>query len=61
MEDADIFYWHLVYFTAIWCTYCIGIWYIFGNLVIFPLFGMLYQEKSGNPAYKNGSKIQIFA
>jgi hypothetical protein len=28
-------YGHLVYFTAIWC--------------IFPRFGMLYREKSGNP------------
>jgi hypothetical protein len=36
MEDVGIFYGHLVYFMAIW--------------YIFPCFGMLYQEKSGNPA-----------
>jgi hypothetical protein len=44
------------YFTAIWYTYFTAIWYILmpfgmfcGNLVYFSRFGMLYQEKSGNP------------
>jgi hypothetical protein len=48
MENAGKFYGHLKYFT--------GIWYIlwpFGNVVaiwyIFPRFGILCQEKSGNP------------
>jgi hypothetical protein len=50
LEAVGIFYGHLVYFTSIW--------YIFGHLVyfvviryIFSRFGMLYQEKSGNPTY----------
>jgi hypothetical protein len=48
IENLGIFYDHLVYFTAIGN--------IFGHLVyfvvilyIFPRFGILYQEKSGNP------------
>jgi hypothetical protein len=48
MDDVGVFHGHLVYFTASW--------YIFGRLVyfmvtwyIFPRFGMLSQEKSGNP------------
>jgi hypothetical protein len=36
MEDVGIFYGHLVYSTVIW--------------YISPRFGMLHQEKSGNPA-----------
>jgi hypothetical protein len=42
--------------------YILTIWYIiwpFGNLVvfwyIFPLFGILYPEKSGNPARVDGA------
>jgi hypothetical protein len=45
MEDAGIFYGHLVPFTNIW--YMSGKFY--GHLVYFPGFGMLYQDKSGNP------------
>jgi hypothetical protein len=45
----DTFYGHLEYFTGIW-----DILWQFGNLVtiwdIFPCFGALCQEKSGNPA-----------
>jgi hypothetical protein len=37
----DLFYSHWKYFMAIL--------YIFGNLVNFPRFGILDQEKSGNP------------
>jgi hypothetical protein len=48
MGDVGIFYGHLVYFRALEIFYChlvyfVVIWYIF------PRFGMLYQEKSGNP------------
>jgi hypothetical protein len=51
---------HLVYFVAIWeilwpfgiscdyLVYFVVIWYIF------PHFGMLYQEKSGNPVLNLG-------
>jgi hypothetical protein len=48
MEKLGIFYGHLVYFTAIgnilwpFSIFC-------GNLVYFPRFGILDQEKSGNP------------
>jgi hypothetical protein len=37
LRPLEIFYGHLVYFVAIWC--------------IFPRFGFLDQEKSGNPAF----------
>jgi hypothetical protein len=39
-----IFYGRLVFQMAIWYTYFMVIWYIF------PVFGKLYQEKSGNHA-----------
>jgi hypothetical protein len=43
-----IFYDHLVYFTAIRnILWPCGIFVVIGY--IFPHFGMLYQEKSGNP------------
>jgi hypothetical protein len=48
MEIAGIFYGHLVYFTVFWYI----LWQ-FGNALviweIFPRFGILCQEKSGNP------------
>jgi hypothetical protein len=48
MEKVGIFYGHLEYITAIW--YILG---PFGNFVsilyIFHGFGILCQEKSGNP------------
>jgi hypothetical protein len=44
MEDAGIFFEHLVYFTSNWY-----ILWLFG--IFIPRFSMLYQEKSGNPAY----------
>jgi hypothetical protein len=39
-----------------------AIWQFSGNLVYFPPFGKLYQEKSGNPAkvYKLGCKLQVY-
>jgi hypothetical protein len=50
MEDVGMLYGRLVYFTAIWyicghLVYFMVIWYSF------PSFGMLYQEKSGNPVF----------
>jgi hypothetical protein len=35
LRPLEIFYGHLVYFVVVW--------------YIFPSFGILYQEKSGNP------------
>jgi hypothetical protein len=49
MEVVHIFYEHLVQFTV----FCYILWtfgIVRGNLVYFSLFGILYQEKSGNPA-----------
>jgi hypothetical protein len=49
MEDVGIFYGHLVFFTV----FCYILWafgIVRGNFVYFPHFGILYQEKSGNPA-----------
>jgi hypothetical protein len=48
MEDVRIFYGHAVYFTAMrHIFWSFGIFC--GNLVSFPRFGILFQEKSGNP------------
>jgi hypothetical protein len=48
MEDVGLFYGHLVYFTTIWyIVRPFGI--LYDSLVYFSHFGMLYQEKSGNP------------
>jgi hypothetical protein len=53
----------LVYFINIWCTLLqFGILYrhlvyFCGNLVDFPQFGMLYEEKSGNSAVGHGSVL----
>jgi hypothetical protein len=48
LRSFGIFYGHLEYFTVIWYI----LWQ-FGNVVvietIFPRFGILCQEKSGNP------------
>jgi hypothetical protein len=49
MEDDGIFNGHLVHFTV----FCYILWtnlVQFFNLVYFSRFGILYQEKSGNPA-----------
>jgi hypothetical protein len=40
---CGIFYGHLVYFTIIYIAHFLAIWYIFS------CFGILYEEKSGNP------------
>jgi hypothetical protein len=53
-EVVGIFYGHLVYFTAP-LVYFVAFWYIlwlFG-VCIFPRFGMLHEEKSGNPGATN--------
>jgi hypothetical protein len=49
MEVVGIFYDHLVYFVTIW-----SILRPFG--IFFPRFGILHQEKSGNP----GREVLIF-
>jgi hypothetical protein len=49
MEDDGIFYGHLVHFTV----FCYILWtfgIVRGKLVYFSRFGILCQEKSGNPA-----------
>jgi hypothetical protein len=56
MEKVGIFCGHLEYITAIWTILC-----PFGNLeaicCIFPRFGILCQEKSGNPARSQKNTI----
>jgi hypothetical protein len=48
MEDVGICYGHLVHFTVIcYILWTFGI--VRGNLVYFSRFGIMYQEKSGNP------------
>jgi hypothetical protein len=45
---------------AIWSIVCTDIWYIlclFG--ISFSRFGMLYQEKSGNPAHDHSGWIHL--
>jgi hypothetical protein len=59
MEDAGIFYRHLVHFTV----FCYVLW-IFGtvcrNLVYFSRFGILFEEKSGNPGFCCAKAINHF-
>jgi hypothetical protein len=45
MEDVGMFYGHLVHF-AVFCYILLTFGIVCGNLVG---FGILYQEKSGNP------------
>jgi hypothetical protein len=50
MEDVGIVYGHLVHFMV----FCYILWIfgiVRGYLVYFSLFGILYQEKSGNPVH----------
>jgi hypothetical protein len=48
MEDVGIFYGHLVHFT-VFCYILLTFGIVCGILVYFSRFGILYQEKSGNP------------
>jgi hypothetical protein len=56
MENLGIFYDHLVYFTVIanilWTfgIFCGHLEYFMVIWYISPRFGILYKEKSGNPA-----------
>jgi hypothetical protein len=60
MENAGIFYGHLEYFTAIWY-----ILWPFGNVVViwymFPRFGILCQEKSGNTVLDRTQMSALFS
>jgi hypothetical protein len=56
MEDVGIFYVHLAHFT-IFCYILRTFGIDSGNLVHFSHFGILYQEKSGNPASKPKHEI----
>jgi hypothetical protein len=50
MEDVGIIYGHLVHFTVFcYISWTFGI--IRGNLMYFSRFCILYEEKSGNPAF----------
>jgi hypothetical protein len=52
MENLGIFYDHLLYFRAIGNI----LWpfvILCGDLVYFPRFGILDQEKSGNPGARS--------
>jgi hypothetical protein len=49
IEDVGVFYGQFVYLLAIWYI-VLPIGTFFGHLVYFSRFGMLYREKSGNPA-----------
>jgi hypothetical protein len=55
MEDDGIFYGHLVHFT-VFCYILLTIGIVRGNLVSFSRFGILYQEKSGNPGYNTSGQ-----
>jgi hypothetical protein len=58
MENVGIFYGHLVYFMVIW--YILRPFGTFhGHLVYFSCFGMLHQEKSGNPASRIALSARI--
>jgi hypothetical protein len=54
-----VFYCHLVYFVAIWyIVWQFGI--CNGHLIYFSRFGMLYQEKSGNPEHRHNYSFRKF-
>jgi hypothetical protein len=72
MEDVGIFCGHLIYFMVIWqilwpfdlvyshLAYFVAIWNILWSfgICIFPRFGLLHQEKSGNPNRLPGSNFK---
>jgi hypothetical protein len=49
MEDVGLFYGHLVYFTAIWYTYIVAIWYILWLFGIFTPFWYAVPRKIWQP------------
>jgi hypothetical protein len=56
LEDVGIFYGDLLYFKAIrYIVWSFGI--LFDDLAHFSRYGMLYQEKSGNPDRNNAPKL----
>jgi hypothetical protein len=58
MEDVGIFYGHLVHFTvSCYIFWTFGI--VRGDLVYFSRFGILHQEKSGNPGCKQNFKKRL--
>jgi hypothetical protein len=58
MEDVGIFYGYLLYFMAIWyISGSFGV--LFGVLAQFCRFGMLYQEKSGNPVAHDALRLTV--
>jgi hypothetical protein len=48
MEDGGIFYGHLVYILLTFGLFCGHFVYRYYGYLVY--FGMLHQEKSGNPA-----------
>jgi hypothetical protein len=51
LENADLFYAPLEYFADIWdVSYPFGTFCV--HLVHFSGFGIMYQEKSGNPVWE---------
>jgi hypothetical protein len=54
MKDVRIFYGHRVHFT-VFCYILRTLDNVLGNLVCFSRFGILYQEKSGNPGRDHGA------
>jgi hypothetical protein len=59
MEDVGIFYGHLVHFMV----FCYILWtfgIVCGNFIYFSPFGILYQEKSGNPGQKRDQPVLFF-
>jgi hypothetical protein len=55
MEDDGTFYGHLVHFT-VFCYILSTFGIVHGNLLHFSHFGILHQEKSGNPVAPHSKK-----
>jgi hypothetical protein len=56
MVDVGIFYGHMVYLFGIFCVhseYFMVVWFIF------PRFGMLFDEKSGNPGSDSPTRRSV--